>query len=224
MGTYDVTANEVVNFTMIGCRMDNICDPTRWGVIGTNFCKNILLENCTLSRMDAHQGVSGTYTIRGCKLGHAGLNAIGRGTLTVENSTLNGRSLISLRSDYGSTWEGTVVIRNSRWIPACGAAVQPHLLAASNDGQHDFGYPCFMPREITIDGLVIEDRNVPKGYQGPFLFTDPDGASTGGANRPFPYALTERVTIRNLTTASGKRIRTSADAEFNARVRVVESN
>jgi hypothetical protein len=222
MGTYDVTANEVVNFTMIGCRMDNICDPTRWGVIGTNFCKNILLENCTLSRMDAHQGVSGTYTIRGCTLGHAGLNAIGRGTLIVENSTLNGRSLISLRSDYGSTWEGTVVIRNSRWIPACGATVQPHLLAASNDGQHDFGYPCFMPREITIDGLFIDDRNVPKNYQGVFLFTDPDGASAGGVSRPFPYALTERVTIRNLTTASGKRIRTSADAEFNARVRVVE--
>jgi len=223
MGTYDVTANEVVNFTMIGCRMDNICDPTRWGVIGTNFCKNILLENCTLSRMDAHQGVSGTYTIRGCTLGHAGLNAIGRGTLIVDNSTLNGRSLISLRSDYGSTWEGTVVIRNSRWIPACGAAVQPHLLAASNDGQHDFGYPCFMPREITIDGLFIDDRNVPKNYQGPFLFTDPDGASAGagGASRPFPYVPTEQVTIRNLTTASGKTIRTSPDAGFNARVRVV---
>jgi hypothetical protein len=222
MGTYDVTANEVVNFTMIGCRMDNICDPTRWGVIGTNFCKNILLENCTLSRMDAHQGVFGTYTIRGCTLGHAGLNAIGRGTLIVENSTLNGRSLISLRSDYGSTWEGTVVIRNSRWIPACGAAVQPHLLAASNDGQHDFGYPCFMPREITIDGLFIDDRNVPKNYQGPFLFTDPDGASAGGggASRPFPYVPTEQVTIRNLTTASGKTIRTSPDAGFNARVRV----
>jgi hypothetical protein len=222
MGTYDVTANEVVNFTMIGCRMDNICDPTRWGVIGTNFCKNILLENCTLSRMDAHQGVSGTYTIRGCRLGHAGLNAIGRGTLIVENSTLNGRSLISLRSDYGSTWEGTVVIRNSRWIPACGATVQPHLLAASNDGQHDFGYPCFMPREITIDGLFIDDRNVPKNYQGVFLFTDPDGAGAGGASRPFPYAPTEQVTIRNLTTASGKTIRTSPDAGFNARVRVVE--
>jgi hypothetical protein len=222
MGTYDVTANEVVNFTMIGCRMDNICDPTRWGVIGTNFCKNILLENCTLSRMDAHQGVSGTYTIRGCTLGHAGLNAIGRGTLIVENSTLNGRSLISLRSDYGSTWEGTVVIRNSRWIPACGAAVQPHLLAASNDGQHDFGYPCFMPREITIDGLFIDDRNVPKNYQGPFLFTDPDGASAGARVGPFPYRLTERVTLRNVTTSSGKTIRTSPDAGFNARVRVVE--
>lgn len=224
MGTYDLSANEVVNFTMIGCRMDNICDPTRWGVIGTNFCKNILLENCTLSRMDTHQGVSGTYTIRGCTLGHAGLNAVGRGTLIVENSTLNGRSLITLRSDYGSTWEGTVVIRNSRWIPGCGAAVQPNLLNASNDGQHDFGYPCHMPREIVIDGLVIDDRNAPKDYQGPFLFTDPDGPKALAAAQPFPYRLTEQVTIRNLTTTSGRKARVSPDAEFASRLKILEAN
>lgn len=221
MGTYDLSANEVVNFTLSGVRMENICDPKRWGVIGTNFCKNILLENCTLSRMDTHQGVSGSYTIRGCTLGHAGLNAIGRGTLTVENSTLNGRSLISLRGDYGSTWEGTVVIRNSRWLPGCGAAVQPHLLSAGNDGQHDFGYPCFMPREILIDGLVIDDRNHPKDYQGAYLFTDPDGREAAATARPFPYRLTEQVTIRNLTTTSGRAVRTSPDSAFNARVKVV---
>lgn len=223
MGTYDLSANEVVNFTMIGCRMDNICDPTRWGVIGTNFCKNILLENCTLSRMDTHQGVSGTYTIRGCTLGHAGLNAIGRGVLTVEDSTLNGRSLVSFRSDYGSTWEGTVVIRNSRWIPSCGAAVQPFLIGVSNDGQHDFGYPCFMPSKVVIDGLVIDDKNHPKDYQGPYLFTDPDGAKSGAAAQPFPYRLTEQVTIRHLTTTSGLKLRTSPDSAFNARVRVIEA-
>lgn len=223
MGTYDISANEVVNFTMIGCRMDNICDTTRWGVIGTNFCKNILLENCTLSRMDTHQGVSGTYTIRGCTLGHAGLNAIGRGLLTIENSTLNGRALLSFRSDYGSTWEGTVVIRNSRWVPGCGTAIQPHLIAANNDGQHDFGYPCFMPARVTIDGLVIDDRKHPKDYQGPYLFTDPDDAkSLAGAARPFSYRLTEEVTIRNLTTASGLALRVSPDAEFNARVSVIQ--
>jgi len=201
--------------------MDNICDPTRWGVIGTNFCKNILLENCTLSRMDTHQGVSGTYTIRGCTLGHAGLNAIGRGTLTVENSTLNGRSLLSFRSDYGSTWEGTVVIRNSRWIPACGSPIQPYLIAANNDGQHDFGYPCFMPREVTIDGLVIDDRNHPKGYQGAYLFTDPDGPKPSATARAFPYRVTEQVTIRNVTTTSGLKLRTSPDTDFANRMRVI---
>jgi hypothetical protein len=224
MGTYDLTANGVVNFTLIGVRMDNICDTTRWGVIGTNFCKNIRLENCTLSRMDTHQGVSGTYLIRGCTLGHAGLNAIGRGTLLVEDSTLNGAALISLRPDYGSTWEGKVIIRNCRWIPACGKPVQPYLLNASNNGQHDFGYPCYMPREVTIDGLFIDDQNHPKNYQGPFLFNDPDGREPRSAPRPFAYHLTEQVTLRNVKTASGLKPRVSPDTEFAAQVRVTVAN
>ncbi len=222
MGSYDLNASDVVNFTLRGCRMDDICDTSRWGVIGTNFCKNILLDGCTLSRMDAHQGVSGTYTIRGCTLGHAGLNAIGRGVLTIEDSTLNGRAFLSLRSDYGSTWEGTVAIRNCTWRPGCGASIQPYLLSVNNDGQHDFGYPCFMPREFTIDGLAIDDSNAPGDYQGPYLFTDPDGASTS-THRPFAYRPTERVTLRKVTTASGRPLRTSPDADLAARVRVVAS-
>jgi hypothetical protein len=173
--------------------------------------------------MDTHQGVSGAYTIRGCTLGHAGLNAVGRGTLTAENSTLNGREFINLRSDYGSTWEGTVVIRNCRWLPACGAPTQPVLLSATNDGQHDFGYPCFMPREITIDGLVVDDAKHPKDYKGLFLFADPDvGVKT--ASRPFPYRATERITIRNLATTSGLKPQTSPNAAFNTRVQVLVSN
>src|SRR5690606_20915830 len=112
MGSYDYNADSVVNFSMIGCRMDDILDRSLWGVIGTNNCKNILLEDCVLSRMDTHMGVSGTYTVRGCTLGYAGLNAIGRGLLTVEDSTLHGASFIGFRSDYGSTWEGDVIIRN----------------------------------------------------------------------------------------------------------------
>lgn len=219
MGTYDLNANEVVNFSLIGCRMDDICNTRLWGVIGTNFCKNILLEDCTLSRMDTHQGVSGSYTIRRCTLGHQGLNAIGRGTLLVEDSTLNGRSLLSFRGDYGSTWEGEVIIRNSRWVPACGGKVQPYVIGAGNDGRHDFGYPCFMPSQVTIDGLFIDDTNHPDEYEGPFLFTDPNGGGTG--ERPFEYRLTERVVIRNLTTASGLKPRLSPDAEFAAGVTVV---
>jgi hypothetical protein len=59
-----------------------------------------------------------------------------------------------------------------------------------------------------------------KDYQGPFLFNDPDGPAT--ATRPFAYQLTERVTIRRLTTTSGLEIRTSPDAAFAARVKVIE--
>lgn len=228
MGSYDYTANNVVNFRMIHCRMDDILDRSRWGVIATNFCKNILLEDCALSRMDTHMGVSGTYVIRRCTLGHMGLNAIGRGLLTVEDSTLYGSALISFRSDYGSTWEGEVVVRNCRWIPACGRTCTPQMVQVRNDGMHDFGYPCFMPREITIDGLFVDDSNHPEDYQGMYLFSDPDGGGGRGdgvdpADRPFPYTWCRKVAIRGLTTACGKKPRVSTDARLGKSV-VVEGD
>ncbi|MBN1852404.1 MAG: hypothetical protein JW829_06755, partial [Pirellulales bacterium] len=220
MGSYDYSASGVVNFTMIDCQMDDINNHTRWGVIGTNFCKNILLEHCTLNRMDTHMGVSGTYVIRRCTLGYAGLNAIGRGVLTVEDSTLYGNSLINFRSDYGSTWEGDVVIRNCRWIPACGKRCSPRMFSVCNDGEHDFGYPCFMPREITIDGLYVDDSNHPENYQGMYLFCDPGGSDP--ADSPFPYARCQKVKILRLTTASGKTPRISPNVQVEKSVVLIE--
>jgi hypothetical protein len=228
MGSYDLHANNVVNLHLAGCRMNHICDRTRWGVIATNFCKSIVLEDCTLSRMDTHMGVSGAYTIRRCTLGHMGLNAVGRGLLTVEDSTLYGGALVSFRGDYGSTWEGDLIIRNCRWVPSCGETSWPHLFNVRNDGMHDFGYPCSMPRAITIDGLLVDDANHPEGYDGLYFFTDPDAMSAGdgpmplAAERPFPYAWCREVTVRGLTTASGKKPRLSPNAEMERHTVVVE--
>ena len=223
MGSYDYSANNVVNFNMINCRMNHINDRTRWGVIGTNFCKNILLEDCTLSRMDTHMGVSGSYVIRRCRLGYMGLNAIGRGVLTVEDSTLYGRSLINFRSDYGSTWEGDVVIRNCRWIPASGKTCWPRLIYTRNDGMHDFGYACFMPREISIDGLFVDDSNHPQDYQGMYFLSDPDGGKDiKQADRPFPYERCQKLLVRRLTTASGKKPRISPNAQIKKSIVFVE--
>ncbi len=229
MGSYDIHANNVVNFHMSSCKMNHICDRTRWGVIASNFCKNILLEDCTLSRMDTHMGVSGTYTIRRCHLGHMGLNAIGRGVLTVEDSILYGNTLVSFRSDYGSTWEGDLVIRNCRWIPSCGDTTLPHMIGVRNDGMHDFGYPCAMPREITIDELFVDDSNHPEDYDGMYFFTDPDDthadggrAITPGTERPYPYEKCRKLRVRGLVTASGKKPQVSSNAQLQADLIVVE--
>ncbi len=128
--------------------------------------------------------------------------------------------MVSFRQDYGSTWEGDLVIRNSRWVPACGDETWPHLIGVRNDGTHDFGYPCSMPQTVTIDGLVVEDSNTPAGYDGLYLFTDPDAindvvdAVPLTEERPFPYAHCNEVKIQDLKTASGKAWRVSPNAEM----------
>ena len=210
MGTYDISVARALNVSFVNCRQFNdIKDATRWGIIGSNYSKNLLYERCELSRFDAHQGVAGA-TIRHSTLGHAGINAIGSGTFLVENSTVYGGNFINLRSDYGSTWQGDFVIRNCTFVPASGKPVSASLIGGSNDGQHDFGYTCYMPDRITINGLHIDDSQHPANYQGPAIFANFNSQFTNAAyQEKYPYIKTREVFLKGVTTASGKSLRIS---------------
>ncbi len=210
MGSYDISVNRALNISFVNCSQTNdINDARYWGILGSNFCKNLLYDKCTLSRFDAHQGVANA-TIRNSTLGHMGINAIGSGTFTVENSTIRGRSLINLRSDYGSTWQGEFVIRNCVFVPAGGRPVNAALISGSYSGQHDFGYTCYMPERITIENLHIDDSQHPEHYQGPAIFTNFNPQMTDESyQEKFPYVRTREVILRNVTTSSGKPLRVS---------------
>lgn len=209
MGSYDLHANNIVNFTLRNCKMNHINDQTRWGVIATNFCKNILVEDCVLSRLDAHMGVSGFYTIRNSQLGCKGLNAIGRGMLTIEKTVLYANHLLYLRRDYGSTWEGNVKIKDCKWILNNKGQKASALMVAMNNGMHDFGYTCYMPNTIEIENLYIDDTSLPESHEL-YLFSDPctddDKNLPSYDERPFPYTLPKKVTCKAVTVASGKSI------------------
>jgi hypothetical protein len=210
MGTYDLSANRALNVSFVNCTQTNdINDNTYWGILGSNFCKNLLYDHCTLSRFDAHQGVANA-TIRNSTLGHMGINAIGSGLLLVENSTIRGRSIVNLRSDYGSTWQGELVIRDCVFVPANGKPVNSFLVGGSYSGQHNFGYTCYMPEKITIENLRIDDSQHPENYQGPAIFGNFNSEMKDDSyQEKFPYVKTKEVIMKNVTTASGKPVRVS---------------
>lgn len=210
MGSYDLSVNRALNVSFINCRQTNdINDNRYWGILGSNYCKNLLYDNCTFSRFDAHMGVANA-TIRNSTLGHQGINAIGSGIFTVENSTIYSRNLISLRSDYGSTWQGEFIIRDCVFVPANGRPVTASLFGGSNSGQHDFGYTCFMPERITIENLRIDDSNQPENYRGPAIFGNFNPKMIDETYvEKYPYIITREVILRNVTTASGKELRLS---------------
>jgi hypothetical protein len=210
MGTYELSVNRSLNVSFINCSQTNsIDDAAYWGVLGSNFSKNLIYDHCVLSRFDAHQGVANA-TIRNSTLGHMGVNAIGSGTLLIENSTIRARSFVNLRPDYGSTWQGEVIIRNCVFVPAGGKPANPILIGGSNSGQHDFGYLCYMPERITVENLRIDDTAHPDQYQGPAIFANfnPEMIDSSYKEK-FPYVITKVVTLKNVTTVSGKPIRTS---------------
>lgn len=210
MGTYDISLSRALNVSFINCSQTNdIKDSKYWGIMGSNYCKNLVLDNCTFSRFDAHMGVANA-TIRNSTLGHQGINAIGKGIFTLENSTIYGRYLINLRNDYGSTWQGEFVIRNCDFVPAGGSSIVASLFGGSNNGQHDFGYTCYMPERITIQDLRINDSSHPSNYNGPAIFANFNTSLTSDSYvEKYPYVLTKEVILRNVTTSSGKSLRVS---------------
>ena len=214
MGSYDLSVGRALNVSFINCTQTNdIDDREFWGILGSNYCKNLLYEQCVLSRFDAHKGVYNA-TIRNSTLGHMGINAIGSGTFTLENSTVRGRNLINLRSDYGSTWQGEMIIRDCVFAPQGKNSGKAKLISGSYSSQHDFGYTCYMPERIMIENLHIDDSNQTEDYKGLAVFANFNSEMTDESyHEEFPYVKTKELVLKNITTTSGKALRLS-DNEF----------
>ena len=204
MGSYDINARSAVNVAFVGCRQTTDINDTRyWGLLGSNFCRDLLYDDCVFSRFDAHMGVANA-TIRNCTLGHQGINAIGFGTFLIENTTVRSENFVNLRTDYGSTWRGDLIVRNCTFVPGNGRPITGALVYGQSTDSHDFGYECFMPRRIVFDGLKIDDSHHPQNYGGPNIFAMFNRDNIGPQHvEKFPYHVTEEVVLRNVTTASG---------------------
>lgn len=166
-GTYDTQAVRSNDVLWLGCTQANsITDTTYWGVMASNFCKNLQMRGCNLSRFDAHQGVFNA-TITDSTLGQ-NLSIVGAGTLYLENVTrISGSRLIQLRTDYGSTWKGDILIKDCT-LKSSGNSCYA-VEAVWNDW--DFGYPCYLPT-VTVDNFKVE------GAQRAYVFSSVTSASS----------------------------------------------
>jgi hypothetical protein len=223
MGSYDISVNKANNITFKNCKQTNsIHDSKQWGLFGSNHSKNLTFDTVEFSRFDAHMGVT-NVTIKNSMLGYMGINLIGHGVCLVENTKVCGSNFISLRGDYGSTFNGEIIIRNCEFFPRNGAQSDAVLIGGNYSGQHDFGYTCYLPKKITIDGLVINDGNPPNGYQGPKLFAAFNRAYTSeDYKEKYPYVITEEVIIGKLTVKSGKPYSVSANPFMFRNVKITE--
>ena len=214
MGSYDIGMGNAISVSFINCTQANdINDNKYWGVSGTNYCKNFVYDGCVLSRFDAHKGVANA-TIKNSVIGHAGASVIGYGTLLIENSTFFTSKIIDLRSDYGSTWEGEIIVRNCTISPMTQSDV--YVFKGSNKGEHDFGYPCYVGTNITIDGLTVE--NAKKAY----IFANLNPNCTSDRYQPkYPFYAPETVTVKNITISVKEGLQVSPNEYFFAKTKFI---
>ena len=180
-GTYGFSATLTNNIVLKDCVQSNFYvkdkdgNPTKinsmerspltkmrvcWGLGGTNYCKNMVYDGCEITRFDAHQGLCNGKIINSkCSY----INLIGYGEMLIENCLLELKdpTMFQLRADYGSTWEGEIIIRNCN--------VEPNEEVERKDTVYimslvwynrPFGYVCHYPN-ITLDNVRFTKREVP---------------------------------------------------------------
>ena len=198
MGTYDLGAATSVNAKFINCKQTNdITDSDYWGIAGTNYCKNLVYDGCALSRFDAHQGVLNA-TVKNSVLGHHGIKLIGSGTALIENTTVLAASFVDFREDYGSTWNGDLIIRNCKFYPS---EVSLKIINAVNTEDHDFGYTCYLPERIEIDGLYVNRPGTS------YLFNMVNSKHLyDGYNAEYPVVTPKEIVVKNYSAMFGGNI------------------
>lgn len=212
MGSYDLSINGSAKVRLENLRQNGIMDRTRWGLMGTNHCRDLYLDGCTMSRFDAHENVV-NLTIRNTVLGHQCFNAIGHGQMLVENVIAYGYSFLNLRSDYGGSWDGDITFKNCTWYPSASNG-SPFFIGGHNFGGHDFGFPCYMPHKVSIEGLRICDSGFTDEYKGAAIFNVSSSVMNGGEGIDhndctvlYPYRFTEELYMRDVVCESGKGIK-----------------
>ncbi len=126
-----------------------------WGVAGTNSCKNMIYDNCKLTRFDAHQGVYNGI-IRNCEIGSIRLT--GGGDMLIENTKIYNWDIgntLQLREDYGCTWRGTLTLKDCEIVDVKGNSALTCVIVARS-ANHDYGYVTYFPN-VVIDNLKIQN-------------------------------------------------------------------
>ena len=241
MGSYDIIIeNSSRTYLKNVVQQDNehtgLGDERYWGIMSSNFTKNVFFEDCAINRFDAHQGFWNA-TLIDTTIGHS-FNVVGGGKLYCERVTkITGNSFIYHRGDYGATFNGDIelvdctligmkdyfsnqatpgkedynnlhtsgVVINAGFATSDSGSV---VYETNEDGTYkldangekivkkegrywywDFGYTCYMPRNIIVDGFKSNCGTL-------YMFNElPDAIFSDIPNQ---YQITESITYRNM--------------------------
>lgn len=214
---YDLILEHSVNITIDNVTSNDIEDMQRWGITGSNYTKDVTYRNCTLNRIDAHCGVH-NLTIENCTVGVKGLTLIGSGELNLKNVTRLGDSaFITLRSDYGSTWDGNINIEDCTYIPInSNQLISFNVTYDENDKLHDYGYDLYLP-DINISNLKIEDEANINNSNEYYIFNNTsDKTGTENGDITNVYNLPGNVIVNSYETTSGKKMKLFSNKFYNS--------
>ena len=207
-GSYDIKAEYCVDITF-----DNIDQyenaatgeviTNRFmyhGIMGSNWCRNMVMNDCYIDRFDAHQGMHNA-TITNSTLGF-GILVIGGGTLYVGNTYSHAvQGFIHLRTDYNSIFDGDVIIKDC----TIGNSENSNSLIIGNWLKHDAGLPNNMINNLVINGLTIDNNS-----NSISIFNIANAAKSALTDTTNPLILPESIVVTGVKHSNGSYVNVTA--------------
>ena len=156
---YSIGGTLVLNYTLEN--VNGMSDSTYWSSMGSNEITNLIVENCSMRRIDVH------YNAQNVRIFRSDLQAIsvvGGGELEVKSSSVRddkSNSFIGFRGDYGATWDGNITIDGCKLIIQGSESKRVSLLSFWPPTT-DFGYPIVFGHKIKVtnfDFVFTESSN-----------------------------------------------------------------
>ena len=160
------------------CYNDKMVNSSKWGIIQSSGIKDTFIRNSTVNRIDAHRGAH-NLLVENTKIGREGFTLIGSGYFYGKNLTIDrANNIIQLRHDFGSTWNGTMLLDNITYT--IDSNVTSPTIIHSNNYQSNYGYNTYFPavyiKDLTIDDTTYNaDKDVTLVHLN--AEADPNGAS-----------------------------------------------
>ncbi len=163
MGSYEIQAEFSNKVTWRHCRQSNFFEPDgsvkSRGYMNTDYCRNLKFEDMLTCSFDAHKNL---YNATLVDVVAEHLNFIGAGTILLENVTVytdGNHAGIVLRLDYGSTWNGDVIINGL----TLRSSENTHIISLIKVTyiNHYFGFDCYLPRKVELNNIKV----VQYGYE-----------------------------------------------------------
>lgn len=212
VSSYGLSTSGNVNLTYDGLKMYNedmmTSKQTHWGITGTSYNNNWVVKNSKLNRVDAHKGVHG-LTIDNSTLGAWGVHVVGDGNLNITNTHFKySDHIVSLRTDYGGWWNGTITVKDCEWDPTGTIAI----VNTGLNNNFDFGYDIILP-DVNINKLKINSgvtslpiysitESTYKSFKDQYKNV-PNYPRTAPGKRSAKHLATENSSIKKVTNSSG---------------------
>ena len=204
LGSYEIQFGNCNRVTLKNLYQPNMynedgCTIAFKGEMGSNYCRNFLVDGCHLSSFDSHKG-SGNITIIGSEIEH--INCIGAGHVHIENTVVHLDAMpqiMTLRGDYGCIWMGDAYFKDVTLVSARPDQEMTLMGGYGTWENWDFGYKTCMPHTITLNN-VRTSNGLPlyiyRRYIEKFGEVNSDTLPDGTKNLN-PYEPVKRVIIES---------------------------